>query len=86
MSGIEDRVRVDQFSMYPWVASIPLCDDLFLSMQAQNIALVDLMVLRDMETQLIQEYWKNDGRMPNQFAMLVGATSGRASTVRMPRL
>jgi hypothetical protein len=75
MSGIEDRVRVDQFSMYPWVAAIPLCDDLFLSMQAQNIALVDLMVLRDMETQLIREYWKNDGRMPNQFAMLVGATS-----------
>jgi hypothetical protein len=75
MSEIEYRVRVDQFSMYAWVASIPLCDDLFLSMQAQNIALVDLMVLRDMETQLIQEYWRSDGRMPNQFAMLVGATS-----------
>lgn len=75
MLATEDRIRADQFSMYPWIASIPLCDDLYLSMQAQNIALVDLMVLRDMEAQLIQEYWNNDGRMPNQFAMLVGATS-----------
>ncbi len=75
MSTNEDRIRVDQFSMYSWVASIPLCDDLFLSMQAQNIALVDLMVLRGMETELLQEYWNNDGRMPGQFAMLVGATS-----------
>ena len=75
MPTIEDPVRADQFSMYPWIESIPLCDDLFLSMQAQNIALVDLMVLRDMEAELLQEYWKNDGRTPMPFAMLVGATS-----------
>lgn len=74
MPGNEDRVRVDQFSLFQWVSTIPLCDDLFLSMQAQNIALVDLLVIRGMERELLEEYWRRD-RMPLDGAMLGGAIS-----------
>lgn len=42
-----DRVPIEKFSLYQWVSTIPLCDDLFLSMQAQNVALVDLMEYTD---------------------------------------
>jgi hypothetical protein len=70
-----DRVPIDKFSLYQWVSTIPLCDDLFLSMQAQNVALVDLMVIRGMEAQLLQAYYDNDDRMPIDVGMLVGATS-----------
>lgn len=75
MPGNEDRVRIQDFALYRWVAEIPLCDDLFLSMQAQNIALVDLLVLRQMEHDLLEHYYANDDRMPLDRAMLVGAMS-----------
>jgi hypothetical protein len=75
MSDNSDRVSIEKFSLYQWVSTIPLCDDLFLSMQAQNVALVDLMVIRGMEAQLLQAYYDNDDRMPIDVGMLVGAIS-----------
>jgi hypothetical protein len=44
-------------------------------MQAQNVALVDLMVIRGMEAELLQAYYDNDDRMPINVGMLVGAIS-----------
>jgi hypothetical protein len=44
-------------------------------MQAQNVALVDLMVIRDMEGGLLHAYYDNDDRMPIDVGMLVGAIS-----------
>src|SRR6266700_818694 len=75
MSDNSDRVPIAKFSLYRWVSTIPLCDDLFLSMQAQNVALVDLMVIRGMEAELLQAYYDNDDRMPIDVGMLVGAIS-----------
>lgn len=75
MSFNSDRVRIEKFSLYEWVSTIPLCDDLFLSMQAQNIALVDFMLIRGMEADLLQAYHDNDDRMPIDVGMLVGAIS-----------
>jgi hypothetical protein len=69
------RVSIEQFALYQWVSTIPLCDDLFLSMQAQNIALVDILVIRPMESALLQAYYANDDRMPPGDAMLVAAIS-----------
>ena len=75
MSHISDRVPLEKFSLYEWVSTIPLCDDLFLSMQAQNIALVDLMLIRGMEAELLHAYHDNDDRLPADVGMLVGAIS-----------
>jgi len=75
MSDNSDRVPVEEFSLHQWVSTIPLCDDVFLGMQAQNIALVDLMVIRSMEAQLLQAYYDNDDRLPIDVGMLVGAIS-----------
>jgi hypothetical protein len=44
-------------------------------MQAQNVALVDLLVIRGMETELLQAYRENDDRLPIDVGMLVGAIS-----------
>jgi hypothetical protein len=37
------------FSVLAWVMTIPLCDDLWLSMQAQHIAAVEIAIIRPME-------------------------------------
>jgi hypothetical protein len=47
------------FNLFTWRASIPLCDDLWLGMQAQNIAIVD-SVIRHFEQQALQHYYAND--------------------------
>jgi hypothetical protein len=47
------------FNLFTWRASIPLCDDLWLGMQAQNIAIVD-HIIRHFEQQALQHYYAND--------------------------
>jgi hypothetical protein len=66
---------MERFSVYQWVSTIPLCDDVYLSMQAQNIALVDISIIRHMEGALLQAYYDNADRMPPGDAMLLGAIS-----------
>lgn len=51
--------REPPFSLFTWRASIPLCDDLWLGMQAQNIAIVDSIV-RHFEQQALQHYYEHD--------------------------
>jgi hypothetical protein len=48
-----------EFNLFTWHASIPLCDDLWLGMQAQNIAIVDHIV-RQFEQQALQRYYAED--------------------------
>ncbi len=47
------------WNMFAWRFSIPLCDDLWLGMQAQNIAIVDRIV-RHFESAALEEFYKND--------------------------
>jgi hypothetical protein len=47
------------FSLFVWRSSIPLCDDLWLGMQAQNIAIVDRIV-RHFEQEALQHYYAHD--------------------------
>jgi hypothetical protein len=45
--------------MFTWRSGIPLCDDLWLGMQAQNIAIVDRIV-RHFEHEALEGFYKND--------------------------
>jgi hypothetical protein len=47
------------FNLFTWRSSIPLCDDLWLGMQAQNIAIVD-HIIRQFEQQALQRYYAED--------------------------
>jgi hypothetical protein len=49
----------EPFHLFMWRYSIPLCDDLWLGMQAQNIAIVD-SIIRHFEQQALQHYYAND--------------------------
>jgi hypothetical protein len=42
------------FNVLSWASTIPLCDDLWLQMQAQNIAVVDIAIIREMELQALR--------------------------------
>jgi hypothetical protein len=49
----------EQWNMFAWRSGIPLCDDLWLGMQAQNIAIVDRIV-RHFEQTALEEFYRND--------------------------
>jgi hypothetical protein len=44
-----DRVRETDFDLHIWFAKIPMTDDIYLGLQAQNIARVDMSVIRRWE-------------------------------------
>lgn len=51
---MEELSEVDvpaNFNILSWVMTIPLCDDLWLSMQAQHIAAVEVAIIRPLELQ-----------------------------------
>jgi hypothetical protein len=52
-------IEHDPWNMFAWRSSIPLCDDLWLGMQAQNIAVVDRIV-RHFEREALDEFYRND--------------------------
>lgn len=70
MSGKGDN----QFNIFTWARSIPLCDDLWLGMQAQNIALVDLAIIRDIESSALEAYLERE-RTPTDILMPLSALS-----------
>src|SRR5689334_19321005 len=43
------------FSIINWFMSIPLCDDVWLGMQAQHIAAVEIAIIRPLELQTAQK-------------------------------
>jgi hypothetical protein len=48
------------FSVIAWAGHIPLCDDVWLRMQAQNIATVDIAVIRPMELETLRAYGREE--------------------------
>jgi hypothetical protein len=64
----------NQFSIFGWSDSIPFCDELWLGMQARNIALVDLGILRPMEGDAVSAYFERE-RTPSDILMPLSALS-----------
>jgi hypothetical protein len=51
--------KLPVFNMYTWSSTIPLADELWLGMQARNLALVDMGWLRPMEAQSLALYFEH---------------------------
>lgn len=63
-----------KFELLAWAHSIPLCDDLWLSKHAQNVAMVDQTIIRDIEKRVVEEYFKED-HVPMDLFMPLAALS-----------
>jgi hypothetical protein len=64
-------VKEDEFNLFTWSMGVPLCDDLWLGMQIRNIALVDMAIIRKMETDMLNRYFELD-RTPPELMVLSG--------------
>jgi hypothetical protein len=62
------------FSVFGWAETIPLLDDLWLRMQAQNIAVVDISIIREMELQALRVHAQEE-RTPTELLMPLSALS-----------
>ena len=63
-----------QFNLLSWSDGIPLCDDLWLGMQARNIAIVDFGIIRDMEDSALAAYMEHE-RTPTDILLPLSALS-----------
>jgi hypothetical protein len=57
----EDKVRQKDFDLQAWSATIPMTDDMYLWLQAQNIARVEMSVLRRWESEVLGEQEADPG-------------------------
>lgn len=57
----EDKVRQKDFDLQAWPATIPMTDDMYLWIQAQNIARVEMSVLRRWESEVLDEQEADPG-------------------------
>ena len=64
----------EEFNLMSWSMALPLGDDVWLGMQARNIAIVDQVFLRPLELEAIQAYAQND-RTPGQILYPLSALS-----------
>lgn len=64
----------DEFNLMDWSGQIPLCDDLWLGMQARNIAIVDQTLVRPLESQALRAYFEQD-RTPLDLLLPLSALS-----------
>lgn len=64
------KVSAKDFKLLEWATTIPLLDDLWLRMQAQNIAIIDMAVLRPMEESAMEEFYKHDRISPDTLQTL----------------
>ncbi len=64
----------NEFNLMGWSGTIPLCDDLWLGMQARNIAIVDFTVLRGIESEAAQAYIERE-RTPTDILLPLSALS-----------
>ena len=55
------KVREKDFDLHTWFATIPMTDDVYLGMQAQNIARVEMAVLRLWESKVLDEQRADPG-------------------------
>jgi hypothetical protein len=71
----DKKVKAEEFSVYAWYSTIPMTDDLYLGMQAQNIAVVDMMVIRQLENQALEEFFSDRDRVVFETSQLLSALS-----------
>jgi hypothetical protein len=57
---VEGKVREKDSSLHTWFATIPMTDDVYLGLQAQNIARVEMSVMRPYESKALDEYHRAD--------------------------
>jgi hypothetical protein len=57
----EDRVPEKDFNLHTWFATIPMTDDVYLAIQAQNIARVEMNVMRRWERAVLDEQAADPG-------------------------
>jgi hypothetical protein len=57
------KVREKDFDLHTWFAAIPITDDVYLGMQAQNIARVEISVLRLWESKVLDEQRADPGNV-----------------------
>jgi hypothetical protein len=55
------RVREKDFDLHIWYATIPMTDDIYLGLQAQNIARVEMSVVRRWEREVLDEQEDDPG-------------------------
>jgi hypothetical protein len=55
----QGKVLPQDFTLYRWVGSIPMTDDVYLGMQAQNIAIIDMTMLRPLEEMALDEFFSD---------------------------
>ncbi len=58
---VEARVREKDFNLHTWYATIPMTDDIYLGLQAQNIARVEMSVVRRWEREVLDEQEDDPG-------------------------
>jgi hypothetical protein len=58
---VEARVREKDFNLQTWYATIPMTDDVYLGLQAQNIARVEISVMRRWEGEVLDEQEDDPG-------------------------
>jgi hypothetical protein len=71
----EAKVLQPDFTLYKWVASIPMTDDVYLGMQAQNIATVDMSVIRHIESTALDEFFSEADRVSLPTVSILSALS-----------
>jgi hypothetical protein len=59
----EGKVLQQDFTLYNLLATIPMTDDVYLGMQAQNIAVIDMMMLRPLEAAALDEFFSDADRV-----------------------
>jgi hypothetical protein len=60
-SMTEGKVREKNFNLHTWFATIPMTDDVYLGLQAQNLARVEMSVVRRYESKALDEQHADPG-------------------------
>jgi hypothetical protein len=75
LNPFQGRLDVSsKFNMFLWSDTMPLCDDLWLGMQARNIAIVDQTVIRDIEREALAAFAERD-KTPSDILLVLSALS-----------
>ena len=71
----EHNVRDEDFSVYSWLQTVPMTDDVYLGMQARNIAIIDMAVLRCLEAEALDEFFGDNDRISLETLSVLSALS-----------
>lgn len=71
----EGKVREKDFNLHTWFATIPMTDDVYLGLQAQNIARVEMSVMRPYESKALDEHHTDPSDLQGPTARELSALS-----------